>query len=402
MSEKIKSLLDNLKKILSNLKKSPNRKYQKRFLSYKTNEAFEIHNSIVKLVEFLKEENRAEILFVANETFRKIQDNIKSRQEFLPTFKTIVNSLRIFISLHKITITKMAVQARIDLNLAIKIIDRYDGEPTKLPNFIENIDLLISHSVNVPVNDIINFIKTRLIGTAHGAINDAVTIDEVKTKLRQKFSVKLTPRAIQNEMNAMKQGKKTISEYGDQIAELTVKLAAAHVSQGTFQDEASADAIVQPIAVHAFTTGLRDKQSSFFVTARNPQTLSRAISDALEVTSTSESTENVFWMNNKYQRNRTYNQSSANFRYNGNYRRYHDNQRDQNYQRGQVDYRGRGNSRRGQSRGWRGRNNSLNQPNNERNRGNVNVAETSAAQPNQQPTQQVNNQEVNHIDLFRQ
>lgn len=51
-------------------------------------------------------------------------------------------------------------------------------------------------------------------------------------------------------MASLKQKKMTLSEYGQQINDLAAKLAAAHVSRGTFNDEAAADAVVQPVAIN--------------------------------------------------------------------------------------------------------------------------------------------------------
>ena len=80
-----------------------------------------------------------------------------------------------------------------------------------------------------------------------------------------------------------KQKNLSITEFGRTVEQLAAKLATAHVSARTFQSEARADAIVQPAAINAFITGLNNPQTAFFVKARNPPSLNRAISDALEV-----------------------------------------------------------------------------------------------------------------------
>ena len=87
-------------------------------------------------------------------------------------------------------------------------------------------------------------------------------------------------------MNCKRQNHRSISEYGSEIEKLAAKLAAAHVSMGTFASEAAATNIVQPIAVQAFVDGLKDPSTKFFIKARNPSTLNKAISDALECQST--------------------------------------------------------------------------------------------------------------------
>lgn len=182
---------------------------------------------------------------------------------------------------------------KIDLSIALRLVDKFNGEADRLLGFFETIDLLKDYSDGVPDAELIKFIKTRLTGPAHGAITTATTLAEVKKLLKDKFSIKFSPQAIEAEMASMKQQKKTISEYGHEMNELAAKLSAAHVSQGTFSDESAASAIVQPVAVKSFTNGLKDHRTQFFLKARNPNTLVKAISDALEVQNTEE--ESAMW-----------------------------------------------------------------------------------------------------------
>ena len=63
---------------------------------------------------------------------------------------------------------------------------------------------------------------------------------------------------------------------------MAAKLSAAHVAVGTFSTEFAAHSIVNPIIVRAITQGLNEANTRFFLQARNPLTLCKAISDALE------------------------------------------------------------------------------------------------------------------------
>lgn len=108
-----------------------------------------------------------------------------------------------------------------------------------------------SYSARVPVTDIIYFVKTRLIGPAHGAIDGGATFDQVADKLKEKLWVKITPKAIENEMLTLKQGKKTIYEFGNEINKCTC------------------------ITMDGFATGLRDTQTSLFIKARNSTNLTK-------------------------------------------------------------------------------------------------------------------------------
>ena len=80
----------------------------------------------------------------------------------------------------------------------------------------------------------------------------------------------------------LKQGSKTISEFGKELEKMAAKVSAAHVAVGTFSTEFAAHSIVNPIIVRAFTQGLNEANTRFFLQARNPLTLCKAISDALE------------------------------------------------------------------------------------------------------------------------
>lgn len=84
----------------------------------------------------------------------------------------------------------------------------------------EAVDLLKDYSEEVPEVDLLKYIKTRLFGPAHGVINTARTLAEAKTQLKAKSSIKFSLQAIKSEMTNLKQTKKSLSEYGQQINEL--------------------------------------------------------------------------------------------------------------------------------------------------------------------------------------
>lgn len=196
----------------------------------------------------------------------------------------------------KTTSPKMA--PKLDIQLAIKLVKPFDGTTTLLNAYIESVELLMDYAEGVEEKDILKFVKTTLIGIAHGVIDSAGSINQAFDLLRSRFSVHLTPLAVEREILSLKQGSKTISEFGHELEKMAAKLAAAHVSSGTFQTEYAAQNIVNPIAVRAFIQGLNKPNTKFFLQARNPSTLNRAISDALECeprTSVAEDREMTLW-----------------------------------------------------------------------------------------------------------
>lgn len=68
----------------------------------------------------------------------------------------------------------------LDLSIALKVVERFDGESLQLGHFIETLGLLKAYSEDVPKATILAFLKTRLIGSAHGAIEGVTTLDAAK------------------------------------------------------------------------------------------------------------------------------------------------------------------------------------------------------------------------------
>ncbi|XP_040159491.1 uncharacterized protein LOC120898113 [Anopheles arabiensis] len=192
---------------------------------------------------------------------------------------------------NKQTNKNATMTTKLDLNLGLKLIKPYDGNSKDLANYIESVELFREYSEGVDEHHFLKFLRTTLTGVAHGVITPANTIEEALKLLKEKFAVKMTPLAVEHEMGTKRQGKRDISEYGSEIEALSAKLAAAHVSAGNFVSEGSAKNIVETTAIRAFIGGLSNPTTKFFLKARNPPTLSKAISDALECSSEFENND---------------------------------------------------------------------------------------------------------------
>lgn len=118
--------------------------------------------------------------------------------------------------------------ARLVLALALKIFDKFNGNSLEVGHFLETIDLLKTYSEGVPEQVLLTFLKTRLVRVAHGAIENAVTVDAAKQALQTKFAMLLTPTACEAELKMARQNKKSITEYGKEVEQLAAKLATAH------------------------------------------------------------------------------------------------------------------------------------------------------------------------------
>lgn len=296
-----------------------------------------------------------------------------------------------------------STMATLDLSLALKIVDKFSGDSLELGHFLETVDLLKAYSQGVAEANILVFLKTRLVGPAHGSIEGATTVDRAKQLLTQKFAVQLTPTACEAELKQARQKQKSITEFGKEVEQLAAKLATAYVSNGTFANESAASAIVQPVATSAFTAGLNNSQTAFFVKARNPQNLNRAISDALEVLPTRGEEVNFYGSPRDWRssRSRGYNARGRvanyqNFRgtFRGRYNNPNQNNNNNNYQYQRGNGAGRG--RRGQDQRQQNNRDDENPNNNNNRRRNANVAEEP-----QQAQQQQHREEANVGEFFR-
>ena len=185
----------------------------------------------------------------------------------------------------------------LDLSLAIKMVDKFAGSAETLETWISDVALLREHEADVPEANFLRFMRARLIGAARGVIDTAATIDGAYTALRSRFAIQLTPLAVEAELKELKQKKLSIADFGVEVEKLSTKLAAAHVSQGTFATEAAANPIVQTAAVMTFINGLNNRNAAFLTLSRNPKTLTAAVSTALEVNQNVDQ-ESVFWTQN--------------------------------------------------------------------------------------------------------
>lgn len=295
---------------------------------------------------------------------------------------------------------------RLDLGLAVKLVDKFSGSAEQLESWIADVTVLRTHETDVAEGSFLQFMRSRLTGSARGVIDACTTIEAAYTALRQRFAIQLTPIAVEAELKALKQKKQTIADFGAEVEKLATKLAAAHVSQGTFPTEAAANPIVQPIAVNTFINGLSNRNAAFLTLSRNPNSLTSAVSTALEVNEKVDQ-ESAFWAQGNH--NANYNYSGGRNKHRGGNNSRHN--RNRGYRGG-----GRGNGNRGNGNHRHHNDNYRQNDNHHRNdnprhrgenqrRGahNAHVAqEVAPLQQQQQPQPQPRREEANLGELFRE
>lgn len=387
MEDTTLQIKEHIAKLVSNLinfKKSPNRIYLKTTLIKKSEYCANcfregeklLQGSVHKLSPAVFNHYRSKL----RETYKELSELIQDK------------------------LTDLKMPPKLDLSLALKIVKPFDGSASHLQQYIDSIELLKDYSSDVAEAEILKFMKITLTGAAHGTSDNASTIKEAIDALKNKFAVKLTPRAVENEMNSKRQANKTITDFGAEIETLAAKLAAAHVSQGTFATEAAAANIVETVAVKSFVDGLQNPTTQFLLRARNPTSLNKAISDALECSpdNSKSKIETTLWCN--FQQCTRGNHSHWKGNQSNSYRG-----RSSGYRRGRGYFRGRGNNQRGnhgyfqndfqnqnrsQSRGNHNNNNNRNS----NNRGRQDNRQANVVEENNVEQ----NEEVNVANLFRE
>ncbi|EDS43275.1 conserved hypothetical protein [Culex quinquefasciatus] len=147
----------------------------------------------------------------------------------------------------------------LDLSLAIRVVGKYDGDAAELENWLNDVTVLRAGQSTVDEAVFVQFMNNRLTGAARVAVTA--------------------------ELRGLKQKDKSLVDFGNEIEKVAARLAAAWVSkqQQLFPTEAATRPIVEPIAVEAFINGLKDQSKVLQMRSRNPETLTKALSDALEI-----------------------------------------------------------------------------------------------------------------------
>ncbi|EDS28179.1 conserved hypothetical protein [Culex quinquefasciatus] len=147
----------------------------------------------------------------------------------------------------------------LDLSLAIRVVGKYDGDAAELENWLNDVTVLRAGQPTVDEAVFVQFMNNRLTGAARVAVTA--------------------------ELRGLKQKGKSLVDFGNEIEKVAARLAAAWVSKQPqlFPTEAATRPIVEPIAVEAFINGLKDQSRVLQMRSRNPETLTKALSDALEI-----------------------------------------------------------------------------------------------------------------------
>ncbi|XP_039431038.1 uncharacterized protein LOC120414083 [Culex pipiens pallens] len=275
---------EKLSKILNNLSKAPTRRYRNSTLIAKLHEAKQVYNAAIIEIELYKESEQLQLLknlrYLYGEAYTKLTARLDNNIEPL-SFKNLVNVILTINKLYR----KVKMANTLDLSLAIRVVGKYDGDAAELENWLNDVTVLRAGQPTVDEAVFVQFMNNRLTGAARGELTGIATIIEARNTLRSRFGIKLTPVAVTAELRGLKQKGKSLVDFGNEIEKVAARLAAAWVSKQPqlFPTEAATRPIVEPIAVEAFINGLKDQSKVLQMRSRNPETLTKALSDALEI-----------------------------------------------------------------------------------------------------------------------
>lgn len=191
-----------------------------------------------------------------------------------------------------------------DIKTAISLLPVMTGSELITKQLIDGIELYSTMIKIDTAQQLITFVlKTRLSESAKLRMNPSYsTVPDLIKDMRLKLLSKVSPVAIQTQMQQSKQGFRSIESYGRELENLFVKLTLA---QANGDDRAYT--ILRPInekaAIKRFSDGLSDPRLSTIIASRQFSSLPEAITTAIDENTTS--TENqVMKVSNFHSNNR--------------------------------------------------------------------------------------------------
>lgn len=168
--------------------------------------------------------------------------------------------------------------AKFELKTAVSLIPVMDGTEDTTKRIIDSIDLYSTMIEATEHTALINFIlKTRLSESAKLRLESSyVSCKNLITDMKTHLLTKKSSTALHSQLVNSSQGSRTIEEYGKTLEELFVQLTVSQADGNT-----SAYSVLKPLneklAVQRFTDGLRNKNLSLILAARNYETIKDVI-----------------------------------------------------------------------------------------------------------------------------
>lgn len=234
-----------------------------------------------------------------------------------------------------------------DMKTACMLIPILDDKENTTKRLIDAVEMYADMLSDVGQQLLIKFIlKGRLSENAKLRVADTYsTISDMIKDFRNKLLIKKSFTAVQNQIQSLNQGYRTIEEYGSELERLLTDL---NISQA--EGDTAKCAILKPInekmAVKKFTDGLKSERLSTIIAARNyiflkdaiqaakdespPSSSSSRPAEVMEMTSTFRGRNNYYFrkpsrQNRGHSRQNFQKNNRGNFQNNFNNYGYHSN-----------------------------------------------------------------------------
>ena len=279
MEEVIEKLISGLAKILTNIKKSPNRKYRRATLIEKLEKSDKLYNDIISILELVEDKKQIFILKSARQLYGEIKCLIKSKLEHthLISFKNIVITITSVLKLFKKIQTKNMTSNIEMIKLVTSLVQPYDGRNEKLGCVLDALKTIKPLVTNENRSVTIQAIVSRFSDKARQAIPNilpATTVDDIINGLEIKCKTKASPDTVVAKLNATKQNG-DINQFTDAIEKLSLDLEKAYIDDD-IPAETSAK-MARKAAIKALYGGVRNQEVKVVLKAGQFNTLTNAI-----------------------------------------------------------------------------------------------------------------------------
>lgn len=264
MLESLKECQELLCEIRKYLVKKGQSRYKGQTIEIKLSQANDVFEKCKSLLLVLGKSSDTEVIALGKHIFEKCQElyyEIKNLCIFPKSIET----------------NKMEFDLKVACNL-IPVMDDTESTTKRMIDSIEMYANMLDDKGNSLL--IIFILKSRLSENAKLRISDKYeAVSELVKDLRNNLLTKKSYTAIQSQMQIVRQGQRSIEEYGKEIEQLFTDMT---ISQA--DGESSVYSVLKPIneksAIKTFSDGLRSSRLSTIIASRNYNNLKEAIQAA--------------------------------------------------------------------------------------------------------------------------
>lgn len=270
MTEQLLDLYNQLKTFKENLLKLNRSRRTKKILDEKLEEASLIYVEYVKCSSLIEDNiEKGQIKSADIVKIKEINSNIDKLFQRIEEFCKDYN------------IETESNMEKFCIKTAVGLLPEMTGDEEVTKKLIDSLDLYRTMIDKTTEPQLVSFVlKTRLNEAAKLRLSETyATCDALIKDMRSHLLTKKSSNAIHSQLMRATQASSTVEEYGKQIEELFTSLTIAQAD-----GEAKSYEVLKPIneklAIKRFADGLRNRQLSVILTARNYTSLKDVISAA--------------------------------------------------------------------------------------------------------------------------